>query len=126
MIIINNIEFQGNSIVSKGNKVFIDGVDVTPDSKTINIVVNGDIESIDCGYCEKILVTGNVKTINTTSGNVDCDGDVSGSVKTTSGDVKCGNIGGDVNTMSGNVKSEGNILGSVKTMSGNIKYKKEN
>lgn len=39
------------------------------------------------------------------SGDVDVYGNVSGSVKTMSGDVDCGNIGGSVSSMSGEIKT---------------------
>lgn len=37
MIIINNKSYIGKSISISGNKVIVDGIDVTPDLKEINI-----------------------------------------------------------------------------------------
>jgi hypothetical protein len=82
----------------------VNGKDVTPDSKEINIVVNGDIEQLQVDCCNKISVTGNVKSINTKSGDVDVIGDVNGGIQTMSGDVDCGWVGGSISTMSGDVK----------------------
>lgn len=104
-VIVNGsvINGSGNIIVSK-NKIFVDGVDVTPDSKEINISVNGNIDTIKVDNCNKFTVEGSVKQISTMSGDVEITGDVDGNVKTMSGDVDCGNIQGSVSTMSGNIK----------------------
>ena len=121
-IIINGKSYIGSSVKVSGNKITINGTDVTPDTKVINIQIDGDVDSIDVDYCEKVVVNGNVKSLNTTSGDVEC-GDVQGDIKGTSGDIQCGNVGGSVRTVSGDVKAE-NISGSVKTLSGDIKYRK--
>lgn len=107
-IVINGVVIQGsgrnNNVTIRGTRVIIDGKDVTPDAKEINIVVNGSIEKIEADACDKISVTGDVGNIRTQSGDVDVSGNVSGSVQTMSGDVDCGNIAGSVSTMSGDVK----------------------
>lgn len=121
-IIINGKSYLGNSITINKNKVIIDGVDVTPDSKQIYINIENDIDKLDVDCCEKINVAGSVKSLRTTSGNVEC-GDVTGDIQTTSGDVECGDVGGSIQTTSGDVKCE-IVHGSVKTVSGNIKNKK--
>lgn len=121
-ITINGKSYLGNSITINKNKVIVDGVDVTPDSKQIYINVENDIDKLDVDYCEKINVAGSVNSIRTTSGNVEC-GDVTGDIQTTSGDVECGDVGGSIQTVSGDVKCE-IVHGSVKTVSGNIKNKK--
>jgi hypothetical protein len=122
MVNINGKSFSGRSIVVTNNKVIIDGVDVTPDSKHIDIVVDGNIDKLDIDMCDNLMVKGNVGTLASTSADVEC-GDVTGSVNTVSGDIECGNVGGNVTTTSGDVKAE-NITGSVKTLSGDIKYRK--
>ncbi len=122
MVNINGKSYSGRSVIIKNGKVIIDGVDVTPDAKHIDIIVDGDIDKLDIDMCNKLMVKGNVNTLASTSADVEC-GDVTGSVKTVSGDIQCGNIGGDVTTTSGDVKAE-NITGSVKTLSGDIKYRK--
>jgi len=119
---INGKSFVGRNIVMSGNKIIIDGVDVTPDSKNIEITVNGNLDSLKVDMCDKITVNGNVNELSTTSGDVDCK-DVTGDVKTLSGDIECGNVGGSVQTTSGDIKAE-NITGSAKTLSGDIKYRK--
>ena len=125
MIRINNNSYVGKSITISGNKIIIDGKDVTTDhadSKEISIIVNGDIESLDIDYCKEIAISGNVGKIRSGSGDVTCN-DITGNVQTGSGDIECETISGDVQTGSGDVKTT-TITGSVRTGSGDIKYKK--
>lgn len=119
---ISGIQYEGNNITVKGSKVIINGKDVTPDTKIVNITVEGNVEDISVDYCEKIVINGNVKSLTTTSGDVECK-DITGGIRLTSGDVECGNVNGDIQTVSGDVKCE-NVSGNVKTMSGDIKYRK--
>lgn len=119
---INGKEYGGTSIIVRNNKITVNGVDVTPDSKQVNIVVTGDIDTLNADYCDKITVNGNAKEVQATSGDIECR-DVQGDVRTTSGDVECGNVGGSIQTVSGDVKAE-NINGNVKTVSGDIKHRK--
>ena len=121
-VIINGKSYIGSTVKVSGNKITINGTDVTPDTKIVNITIEGDVDEVHADYCEKIVVNGNAKTVTTTSGDIECK-DIAGDVKLTSGDVQCGNIGGSVQTVSGDVKAE-NINGSVKTLSGDIKYRK--
>lgn len=104
MIKINNKVYNGNSISIINNKVIIDGNDVTPESKDINIIVEGNIESIKADTCNTISVTGSIGSISTMSGDVEIGGNVSGSISTMSGDVDCNNVGGNISTMSGDIK----------------------
>lgn len=104
MIKINNKVYKGQSITISGNKVIIDGNDVTPESKDINIIVEGNIESIKADTCNTISVTGSIGSISTMSGYVEIGGNVSGSISTMSGDVDCNNVGGNISTMSGDIK----------------------
>ena len=88
----------GNIQIKKG-VVYIDGKAIPE----INIVINGDVNSINADACSTIKVTGNSGIISTMSGNVSV-GEYSGPIKTMSGDVTVkGNINGSVSTMSGDV-----------------------
>ena len=106
MIIINGNNYSGNNVIISNGKVIIDGKDVTPDSKNIEIKVDGNIEQLSVDACNKVEITGNVSNVKTKSGDVDISGDVSGSIQTMSGDVDCGNVGGSISTMSGDVKNK--------------------
>lgn len=121
VVIINGNRFVGDNITIKNNKVLIDGKDMTPDAKEINITVEGNVEDLDVDYCNTLQVTGNVNTLRSGSGDVTCN-DVHNGVQTGSGDVDCNNINGYVQTGSGDVSAQ-TITGSVKTGSGDIKYK---
>lgn len=141
-IAINGAVRIGNSLMIKGDRLFVDGVDVTPEAKAINIVVHGHIEKLDvnvglCRYVEMtgdsgsvstgsgdVRLTGNVNgPVKTEQGDVSVSGMVTGSVKTEQGEITCGNVGGDVETSMGEVTC-GNVNGNVKTGMGDISYRK--
>ena len=103
-IIINNKGYVGKSITITNGNVIIDGKSIEIEEKEINISVTGDINDLRVTSCNSLEIKGNVKTIETTSGDINIEGDVSGNVKTVSGDVRCGNITGDVKTVSGDIK----------------------
>ncbi|WP_084659725.1 hypothetical protein [Vibrio sonorensis] len=92
----------GRSITVSNGKVIIDGKDVTPETKEISILIEGDVESLQADACDVIDVKGNVGKIITQSGDVRC-GEVGRSVTTMSGDVFCGGVSGGVTTMSGDI-----------------------
>lgn len=92
------------------------------DCKTINITIEGNLESLDVTSCNSITVNGDIKKVKTGSGDVTVRGSVGGDVQTGSGDVECGNVDGDVSTGSGNVHS-GDVRGRVSTGMGNV-YRK--
>lgn len=121
-ITINKREYSGDfsSIAIMEGKIIIDGKDCTPDSKNIEVTVNGDIKNLKIGACNSLQITGNVDDLVSISGDVNVAGGC-GSVKTTSGDVDVQeNVTGDVQTVSGDVKAH-TIHGKVKTLSGDIK-----
>lgn len=43
---INNTAVLGKNIDLSANKIIIDGIDYTPDSKSVNIVVVGNLDSL--------------------------------------------------------------------------------
>ena len=103
---INGNFYSGNNISIKNGQVFIDGVkaDELTKSKTINITVSGNVETIkDCNGSVKIK--GSASNVSTQSGDVTCS-DVNGSVSTMSGDVSAKQILGNVSTMSGDISKK--------------------
>lgn len=108
MVTINGVKISGNvtgsNVVVINGKVFVNGKDVTPDTKEINIDVQGNIEKLEVDACSKITITGDVHNVKTQSGDVDISGNVNGNIQTMSGDVDCGNVSGSISTMSGDVK----------------------
>lgn len=100
---INGVNITGGrNITVSGGKVIVDGQDVTPDAKVINIAITGDVEMLSVDHAEKIEVTGTCGSVKTMSGNVTCES-VAGPVKTMSGNVIAAQITGDASTMSGSI-----------------------
>ena len=111
----------GNSISVSSNRVIVDGKDITPDSKVINIEVNGNIPKIDCDVCNSFKMTGDVGNLSVGTGDVDIEGDVSNGVEVGTGDFLIdGNVSGSVRVGTGDVKCRGNIGGNVRTGCGDI------
>lgn len=105
-ISINGINVSASGSISITNgKVFVNGIDVTPEGKEINIVITGDTDKIQVDACNTFIVNGKVGSVKTMSGDVDVRGDVDGSIQTMSGDVECGKVSGSVSSMSGDIKS---------------------
>jgi len=103
MITINGVSYANDNASVVGNKIIIDGKDVTPDAKNITIHVDGNIDNLSVDCCNKLTVNGNVGELKTLSGDVDVTGDISGNVETVSGDVEASVIHGSVKTMSGDI-----------------------
>jgi len=119
-ILINGSSYEGTTVIVS-NRIIIDGVDVTPVDKNIDITITGDVDRISVASCDSLHVTGNVGSLETVSGDPEIEGDVNGNINSVSGDVHVkGLVGGDVDTTSGNVTAS-SISGNVKTVSGNIR-----
>ena len=100
---INDNIYQGDSIEVINGKVVIDDKDVTPDSKEINIYVEGNVEILEVVACNKISVVGDVKTISAQSGDIHVTGNIEGAISTKSGNVRCSKVQGAISTTTGNV-----------------------
>jgi hypothetical protein len=100
---INNANYSGHSVTISNGRVLIDGKDLTPDSKNINIEVIGDVNEIQVDSCNELVVKGNVL----------------GNVSSTSGDIRCGNVAGNANSVSGDIKAN-RIFGKASSVSGDI------
>lgn len=117
-VTINGVSYSGTNIAMANGKVMVDGKIIDDDEKQVYITVQGNIESLNVSSCKKIDITGDVSSVATVSGDVNCR-NVGGSIKTTSGDVNCTTVAGDVNTTSGDVT--GTVFaGDVKTVTGDI------
>ena len=89
----------------RDNKIFVNGKDVTPDSKEIKVTVKGNVNRLECGSCSTITVNGDVKDVSSASGDIDITGNVTGQASTMSGDVTVrGSVNGGVKTMSGDIR----------------------
>lgn len=106
-ITINGDDYVGGDVIIDGDKVIIDGEEITKKypTKKIDIIINGDIQSV-----------------NLENGSIKCDS-INCNLKTVNGDVEADEIIGDVKTVNGDVECN-TISGNVKTSNGKIKYKK--
>ncbi len=105
-VIINGVRISGgNNITIRNGRVIVDGADVTPSDKQINIAVQGNVTRLEVDCCDRIGIAGSAGAVSTQSGDVEVRGDITGSVNTMSGSVECGgSISGNVSTMSGSVR----------------------
>ncbi len=106
MNIINGKIYGGKSISISGNKIIIDGKDVTPNSKEITIVINADLDSLEVDVCEYITIHGNCNTVESTNGSIKVSKDIKGDVRTTNGNVIAGVIHGNTRTTNGSIISK--------------------
>jgi hypothetical protein len=113
-----SVVYSGNNVTITNGKVIIDGNDVTPQMKNISISIEGSIDMLNVDACNYVKVSGTVNSLTTTSGDVTC-GNVAGNVDSTSGDIECQDVGGSVQTVSGDVNANV-IKGRVSTTSGDI------
>lgn len=118
-IIVNKLKYQGDELTIKHSRIIINGQDVTPDSKHVEISVQGNLKTLECDYAQRIDIAGNVDDAHSTSGTMNITGDVLGDARSTSGAIRCRDIKGNVQTVSGSVKSN-SIAGKVSTISGNV------
>lgn len=122
-ITINDTTYSGKNVSVRGSKVIVNGINVTPNNTLkVNIIVEGNIDTLDVDEAEKIAIEGTVGSVKTQSGDVYIKGNVNGDVNSTSGTINCGDVKENVKTTSGTVKCR-NVGGNVKTVSGSIKRK---
>jgi hypothetical protein len=86
------------------DKVFIDGKEVIDgeEQKTIHIVIEGNVDTLNIDTCNELKIKGDVGTITHTNGNVVCH-NVNGDVINKNGNIVCRNVSGDATTKNGNV-----------------------
>lgn len=101
---INGKQFAGRNIIVDGDVVTVDGVvQEGVDAQQLTIEIHGSVERVETEYGDVTAqeVSGSVKTM---SGDVNVTGGVDGNVSTMSGDVRAGHIRGEVSTMSGDIR----------------------
>ena len=104
-IIIGNNVFTGCNIHEIGNQLIIDGKTVElGETSKMDITIDGDIDIIDLLCCDKIVINGNVENFRMTSGDVEINGDVCGSVQLTGGEITCKTIKGNASVVRGSIK----------------------
>lgn len=104
-LVINGVTISGDcsSLDISNNKISVNGKEVSvAEAKVYNVVVNGNIDTVQVACCDRLTVNGSTNNVKTVSGDVKC-GDVAGNVSTVSGDVDCNSVKGNVSTVSGDV-----------------------
>lgn len=106
VVIINGKTYgsETGSVSIINGKVIIDGKDMTPDSKEINVTINGNVETLNVDTANKIQVIGSCGSLVSHNGEINIDGNVSGNVENRNGNIDCMNVGGNVSTRNGNIK----------------------
>lgn len=97
---MNKITVNGKTITCSGNivsiidgQIIVDGKVISEsNSRNIKVVIEGDVEKIDCSGT--VEIHGNAGYIDC-SGSCTVKGDVNGSVDA-GGSVTCGNVAGDI------------------------------
>lgn len=102
-----------NSIIQNGNKIIVNGINITDLIAKDGMVLNVTIQ-----------LDGNVDTITTDNGNILINGNVSNNVSNMNGNIQCGNINGSVTNKNGDIQA-GDIIGDVSNKNGDIKYYKK-
>lgn len=98
------IKVRGSDISVINGKVYSDGELVElPEQKTINITVEGDVQTLEVDTCDQVTINGNCENVEVDTGNVRITGDVHGDVTTDTGNITCGNVGGNCETSVGNI-----------------------
>lgn len=101
-----------------GREIDMNNLEGVKEAKTINITIEGSVEKLDVDHCNTITVNGNVRKVDTGSGNVSCRV-IEGDADTGSGSIHCDTIMGDADTGSGSIHAN-KIGGKAKTGSGNV------
>ena len=83
--------------------IFVNGkpIEEYKEPPVFKIIVEGNVESIETENAD-VKVKGTVNTVSSKNGNVNC-GDVTGNVDSKNGNVHCGRVAGDVTTKNGNI-----------------------
>ena len=95
-------------VVKKGLEAIVNvasgtSVHVSSDANS-RIVINGHVvEGIDECKSVKVIVNGNAESVTLDVGNIEINGDVSGNVKASCGNVTCGKVSGGIHASCGNV-----------------------
>lgn len=118
-IIINGKRLLGRNLRIEHGNVYVDDnrIELEKGPK-IDIVVHGNLDTMEVGAAQSIEVLGTVGKLKTGSGDVKC-GNVHGDVTTASGDVECDDVQGGVTTASGDVTCR-TVGGSIRTVSGDV------
>jgi cytoskeletal protein CcmA (bactofilin family) len=112
-VTVNGVTIPGRTISMTNGVLFVDGkryeekegeAGAVVGCRELTIVINGNVRGSVSTSSGNVRVTGNCETAKSASGNVEIEGDVSGSVSSMSGDVRVeGKVSGSASSMSGRV-----------------------
>lgn len=118
--------FNSTSIHSSGGSININGKEYKHIYGAVNITDNGiyvngkPIEEYKEPVTVKLIVQGNVESIEAESSEVNVEGDA-GSIVSKNGNITIkGNAKGNVESKNGNIIVRGTVAGDVSTKNGNI------
>lgn len=110
---INGIKITGNykSITCQNGKIFLDGKEYIPEDKeekNITLIFENNVGTLSVDEAQRVEVRGNVTgDVKTMSGDVIVKGNIEGNAKTMSGDIECEILKGKADTMSGDIVYKG-------------------
>ena len=119
-MVINGKSYQGKNITIVNDIVTVDGIRVDIEDKPLlHIIVEGDLQSLSVDACEKVDVKGNVSGyLKSVSGDIKCDNATD--VSTISGDIEIFNLANNAKSVSGDITINTMNGGNPETKSGNI------
>lgn len=98
------VKVSGSNISVINGKIYSDDKLIElPEQKTIDITVEGDVQTLKVDACDQVTINGNCENVEAGTGNVKITGDVHGDVTTDTGNITCGNVGGNCETYVGNI-----------------------
>jgi hypothetical protein len=116
-VTVNGVAIPGRTISMTNGVLFVDGkryeekegeAGAVVGCKELTIVINGNVRGSVSTTSGNVKVTGNCETAKSVSGDVEIDGDVTGSVSSVSGDVRVsGKVSGSASSISGRVTTGG-------------------
>lgn len=106
-IVERSLSHVKNMVISNG-KITVDGMPYEEwcnrnEIVVVNIIVNGDIDSLNADSCDTISINGNANNINTKNGNVSVSGNIEGNAESKNGNITANVIQGHAETKNGNI-----------------------
>lgn len=112
-VTVNGVAIPGRTISMTNGVLFVDGkryeekegeAGAVVGCSELTIVINGNVRGSVSTSSGHVKVSGNCETAKSVSGDVEIDGNVTGSVSSMSGDVRVtGKVSGSASSMSGRV-----------------------
>lgn len=110
MNIVNKKNVVVDNLIVSGGRIIIDGQDVTPEGKIINVYIGSCSGNVELHGCNEVHIEGDESVGGSLTANV-CDkvvvfGHVKGDVNVTNSALKCKNISGNVISTNGTINAQ--------------------